>query len=161
MGQQKRLAQFGIVIVLTVIFQLVLIAADLSQTPVRTAEEFVRNYYYMDPAMDGQLCEALSANGEGVSDYLYSVNEDAAQRGFSIKFVRRLFTELHVKTISRDDTSAKVHVSGETPHGHQPRIHGHRKIISSWRVLSGGSDPGFNQGQRSMARVRRCTGRGS
>ena len=114
MGQQKRLAQFGIVVVLTVIFQLVLIAVDLRQTPVRTAEEFVRNYYYMDPAMGEQMCTALSANGEAVADYLYSVTENAAQRGFSIKFVRRMFTELHVETISNDGAAAKVHVSGET-----------------------------------------------
>ena len=68
MGPQKRLMQFGIVIVLAVIVQLIFLAADLRQTPVRVAEEFARNYYYLDPAMEDQLCAALSADGQTVDD---------------------------------------------------------------------------------------------
>lgn len=114
MGPQKRLMQFGIVIVLAVIVQLIFLAADCRQTPVRIAEDFVRNYYYLDPAMADQLCVAASADGEAVVDYLYKKTQDASQRGFSTNYVRRMFTELHVQIVSRDDTSAKVHVSGET-----------------------------------------------
>jgi len=114
MGLQKRLMQFGIVIVLAVIVQLLFIAVDSRDTLVRITEDFVRNYFYLDPAMDGQLCTALSADGETVTDYLYEVTRDAAQRGLSNKYVRRMFTELHIQIVSQDDTSAKVHVSGET-----------------------------------------------
>ena len=114
MGPQKRLMQFGIVIVLAVIVQLIFIAADCRDTPVRIAEEFARNYFYLDPAMDDQLCTALSADGETVVDYLYEVTRDAAQRGFGKKYVRRMFTELHIHIVSQDDTSARVLVSGET-----------------------------------------------
>lgn len=106
--------KFGIVIVLAVIVQLVFIAADSCQTPVRVAEAFARNYFYLDPAMEDQLCPTLSADGQTVADFLYNATQNAAQRGFSVKYVRRMFTELHIQIISQDDDSAEAHVSGET-----------------------------------------------
>ena len=114
MGPQKRLMQFGIVIVLAVIVQLIFLAVDCRRTPVRVVEEFVRNYYYLDPAMNDQLCADLSADGQTVGDYLYEVTQNAAQRGFSVKFVRRMFTELHIHIDGPDDTSARAHVTGQT-----------------------------------------------
>ena len=114
MGPQNRLMKFGIVIVLAVVVQLIFIAAESYRTPVRIAEEFARNYYYMDPAMEDQLCAALSADGQTVVDFLHDATHHATQRGFSANFVRRLFTELHIHIVSQDDDSAKVHVTGET-----------------------------------------------
>lgn len=112
--EQKSFIQLGVVVVIAAVVQLIWIAAEFRQTPVRTAEEFVRNYYYLDPDMEEQLCAELSNDGETVTDYLYNVTSDAAQRGFSTKYVRRMFTHLKIETLERSADLATVHVHGQT-----------------------------------------------
>lgn len=113
MEPRKSLVQFGIVIALALIVELAFIAVEHRQTPARVAEAFARNYYYLDPAMGDQLCNALSADGNAVSDYLYNSARDTDQRGFSANYARRLFTEMHIQ-IRRDGDAAVAHITGET-----------------------------------------------
>ena len=118
--EQKSFIQLGVVVVIAAVVQLIWIAADFRQTPVRTAEEFVRNYYYLDPDMEEQLCSELSNDGETVTDYLYNVTHDAAQRGFSTKYIRQIFTHLKIDTVERNADSATIHVHGQTRTGVNP-----------------------------------------
>jgi hypothetical protein len=49
-----------------------------------------------------------------VANYLNKKRSEAAQRGLSPNYLRRLFIEMHLKTVDHTDTSAKVHIEGET-----------------------------------------------
>lgn len=114
MGSQSRILPFAVLIVVVIILQLALIAADCKQTPVRVAQQFAKAYFYLDPDMQNYLCAELAAGGETVGNFLHARQAQAAQRGFNTKFTRHLFTEMHLKTVSRDEASAQVHISGTT-----------------------------------------------
>lgn len=114
MDQGNRIAPFAIVLALALVLQLALIAADCQQTPVRVAKQFARDYFYLDPAMQNDLCKKLAANGEAVNDFLYQKRIEAQNNGHSIKYLRKMFTEMEVEVENQTDTSANIHITGVT-----------------------------------------------
>lgn len=113
MGRKIQLAPFAVLFIVLAILQVALIAADCQQTPARVAKQFSRSYVYLDTDMQDYLCDEL-VEGGAVDNYLYAKKREADQRGFSTNYLRHLFTKLHVETLSRDDTTARIHVSGTT-----------------------------------------------
>jgi hypothetical protein len=114
MGQQNRFAPFVIVLVLFVVIQLGLIAADMRQGPVQVAKQFTKDYFYLQPSMQKFLCQSLAEGGEVVDEFLYHKEMEARQRGFSLKYLQHMFTSIHLKTVEQDEKSALVHVTGTT-----------------------------------------------
>jgi hypothetical protein len=114
MGPANRFAPFVALIVLFAVLQPLLIAVDLQQTPARAAKAFIRDYYYLDPAMQKWLCTDPAESREAVDAYLQFKKDEAAQRGFDVSYTRHMFTKLHVETLSREEDSARVHISGTT-----------------------------------------------
>ncbi len=113
MGRQNRLAPFILLIVIFLLLQPALILLDRIQTPETAARAFVKDYFYLDPAMQNRLCSNLSPS-QAVDDYLYAKRVEATQRGFDITYLRQMFTHLDTVTISQEDRSAIVHVTGTT-----------------------------------------------
>lgn len=114
MGQVNRFAPFILLIVLFVVLQPLLIIVDGSKTPESTAKSFVKDYFYLDPVMEKWLCADMTASGEAVDDYLYAKTIEARQRGFEIEYLRQMFTHLELTTLSREDKTARVQVTGTT-----------------------------------------------
>ena len=114
MGQPSRFAPFAIVLILAVILQVALIAADHQQTPIRTAKEFTKDYFYLDPDMQDYLCESLAEEGTVVDNYLYAKRQEADQRGLPVTYLQKMFTTLHLTIEEQDEATATVHVSGTT-----------------------------------------------
>ena len=114
MGQQNRFAPYIIVLVLFIVVQLGLIAADMRQGPVQVAKQFTKDYFYLKPSMQQYLCQSLAEGGEVVDTFLYQKRMEAEQRGFTLKYLQHLFTSLHLKTVEQDEKSALIHVSGTT-----------------------------------------------
>lgn len=114
MGSQNRIVSFAILLIVAMVVQLALIAADCRQTPLRVATQFTKDYFYLDADMQDYLCESLAADGALVDQYLYEKYQKASQRGLSTNYLRHMFTELHLKTLEQDETSAHIHIEGTT-----------------------------------------------
>jgi hypothetical protein len=112
MGQQSRIAVI-ILVIAFVFIQGALIAADRQQTPLRVAKQFTKDYHYLKPQVQNLLCSEL-AESELVSDWLYRTQQEAQQRGLPQKYLRHMFTELHLEVVEQDQESARVHVTGVT-----------------------------------------------
>lgn len=114
MGQLNRFAPVILLIVVFVLLQPALILVDGRQTPESAAKAFIKDYFYLDPAMEKWLCRQVSENADVVDDYLYQKYIEATQRGFEIEYLRHMFTRLDLTTTSRETQSARVHVTGTT-----------------------------------------------
>jgi hypothetical protein len=114
MGRQNRLTPFIILIVIFLLLQPALILLDRRQTPETAARAFVKDYFYLDPAMENWLCSTQMSPAEAVDNYLYAKRVEATQRGFDTTYLRQMFTDLHLATLSQDEQSATVHVTGTT-----------------------------------------------
>ncbi len=106
-----RFAPFVVLVVLFVVLQPVLVVLDCRQTPTSVAKQFVEDYYYLDPAMEKFLC-AQVAETEWVDTYLQGKADEAARRGFSAKNLRRMFTHMHLETLTAQEDAAVVQVKG-------------------------------------------------
>lgn len=114
MGQVNRFAPFILLIVLFVVLQPLLIMVDGKKTPETTVKSFLKDYYYLDAAMEKWLCPDLAAGGEAVENFLYAKNTEARERGFEISFLRHMFTHMELTTIDREGDRARVHATGTT-----------------------------------------------
>jgi hypothetical protein len=119
MGQPNRFAPFVVLAVLFVVLQPALVALDCRQTPASVAKQFIKDYYYLDPGMEKWLCAQVT-DAQWVDAYLHGQSDEAARRGFSVNYLRRMFTRLHVKTIEAKADSASVHVRGTARGGIYP-----------------------------------------
>ena len=106
-----RFAPFVVLVVLFVVLQPVLVVLDCRQTPASVAKQFVEDYYYLDPDMEKWLCDQVVAT-QWVETYLQSKTDEAAQRGLSIKNLRRMFTHMHLETLTAQEDAAVVQVKG-------------------------------------------------
>jgi len=114
MDSQNRIVPFVIVIVIALFLQLAFVAADCRQTPLRVAKQFTEDFFYLDADMQNYLCESLAADGEWVDQYLSGKKAEAARRGLSTNYLRRMFTELNLKTVHQNENSIEFHVEGIT-----------------------------------------------
>lgn len=128
MGSRNSYAPIAVAIALLVVLQIVLIAVDCRQTPIATAEKFARNFFYLDPAMQEQLCAQLAGNGEAVREYIYVKTSEFGRRGFGPNYARRMFTKIHLDTLKQDDATARIHIAGDTRTAINPAM----MVIGKW-----------------------------
>ncbi len=109
---RKDLILLVAVILTGVIFQLLFIAVDGRDTPGRAAAAFTKACYALDESTLNQLCTAKqSDDADMLDDYLYAVDQEAAELGFNRNYMRMQLTNIRTDTISLDDTTARVKVS--------------------------------------------------
>lgn len=106
-----RFAPFVVLVVVFVVLQPVLVVLDCRQTSASVAKQFVEDYYYLDPDMEKWLCGQV-VETQWVETYLQSKTDEAAQRGFGIKNLRRMFTHMHLETLTAQEDAAVVQVKG-------------------------------------------------
>lgn len=114
MGQLNRIAPVVALFFIFIAIQPVLIALDCWQTPAKVAKQFIKDYYYLDAGMQQWLCAKEGNTTQRVNDYLQGKTDEAAQRGFNVDYLRRMFTHLHLETEHRDAETAAVHIEGTT-----------------------------------------------
>lgn len=114
MGLMNRIAPVIVLFAVFIVLQPLLIALDCQQTPASVAKQFIKNYYYLDADMQKTLCADECDAGQWVNQYLQSKTDEAAQRGFSVNYLRRMFTHMHLESEIHDDDVAVVHVEGTT-----------------------------------------------
>lgn len=115
MQQGSRFFTIIAVLVIGVMLQIVLVFADHSETPAKTAVAFSKAYFELDLAMVKYLCSAYTANEEGdvVGEYLNRVVDDAKVVGFDRNYMRSRLYSVHTQIISQSDTEAEVRILAE------------------------------------------------
>jgi len=107
----------GIILVLIVGFlvQLLFSLADLRDTPNKAVVEFSKAYFQLDRSMADRICKKqLSTDPVDIVDqYLYLAAKEANERGFDINFMKNKLYHIETETLSKNDTTAKIRITGK------------------------------------------------
>jgi hypothetical protein len=115
MSQDSKIALVTVVMIGSLL-QIILAAGDTRETPYGAAIAFSKAYFGLSP----DLAQTMANNGINADEvdvaeaYLYSKSVEAADRGYDISRLRRMFYNIHTKTIAQDAATATVHISGTT-----------------------------------------------
>jgi hypothetical protein len=102
-----------LVFIIGVIFQGIFILADKSDTPNKTAVEFVKAYYSLDDCtMAKHICASLKSR-DAVGDYLYMVNQSAGARGFDAAFLKSSLSHIQTEVVKSDGNTALVALTAQ------------------------------------------------
>jgi hypothetical protein len=108
----------GIILVLIVGFlvQLLFSLADIKDTPNKAVVEFSKAYFQLDQSMAERICKEQLANDDVdiVDQYLYLTAIEASERGFDINFMKNKLYHIETETLSKNDTTAKIRITGKT-----------------------------------------------
>jgi hypothetical protein len=108
----------GIILVLIVGFlvQLIFSLADVKDTPNKAVVEFSKAYFQLDRSMAERICKEQLANDDVdiVDQYLYLTAIEASERGFDINFMKNKLYHIETETLSKNDTTAKIRITGKT-----------------------------------------------
>lgn len=113
MGQNRIMPLIALILIF-IVLQPILIALDVRQTPAKVAKQFIQEYYYLDADMQKWLCANEGDPGQWVDEYLDAKSRQAAQMGFNISYMRRMFTHMKLETESQDPEKAVIRVEGTT-----------------------------------------------
>jgi hypothetical protein len=108
----NKILLIAIVIIIALILQVALLAADRRETPATAAIEFARDYYNLKPSMSERLCSELVEEEElgVVDDYLYRMSREAESMGFEESFLKMKLFHIETTTEMLDEDSAEVHL---------------------------------------------------
>jgi hypothetical protein len=102
-----------VAVLIGLLFQLIFIFLDKTETPSKAAMAFVQAYYLLDEqTLLDRLCQK-SASTEMVDNYLYRVTQEAAQRGFAPRYMKSRIFQMHTQTLEKSDDTAKVRIIGK------------------------------------------------
>jgi len=108
----------GIILVLIVGFlvQVLFSLADQKDTPNKAVVEFSKAYFQLDRSMADRICKKqLTADDVDIVDqYLYLASKEANERGFDINFLKNKLYHIETETLSKNDTTAKIRITGKT-----------------------------------------------
>ncbi len=116
MANRSNISAWILLVVLAVCLQVVFVFADCKQSATKTAVDFSKAYFLLDDDLEWYLCNDLIGDEEESSAavYLRSKAVEAKDRGFNIGMVRKIITHLETETMSQDEASATIHLSGES-----------------------------------------------
>ena len=116
MANRSNISAWILLVVLAVCLQVVFVFADCKQSATKTAVDFSKAYFLLDDNLECYLCNDLNGdeNESAASAYLRAKALEARDRGFSIGMVRKIITHLETETLAQDDSSATIHLSGES-----------------------------------------------
>lgn len=108
----------GIILVLIVGFlvQVIFSLADQRDTPNKAVVEFSKAYFQLDRSMADRICQKqLTTDDVDIVDqHLYLAAKEANERGFDINFIKNKLYHIETETLSKNDTTAKIRITGKT-----------------------------------------------
>ncbi len=108
----------GIILVLIVGFlvQVLFSLADQKDTPNKAVVEFSKAYFQLDRSMADRICkkQLTTDDVDIVDQYLYLASKEANERGFDINFLKNKLYHIETQTLSKNDTTAKIRITGKT-----------------------------------------------
>ena len=114
MGSGNKFLPWVALVVIFIVFQGVFILADSRQTAPRTAEEFIKAYYAMDPDMSDMVCNDLRNRDtvDPAARFIEDVADEAGALGHNLNYMRSQLLTLHTRVVSETDHSAVIHITG-------------------------------------------------
>ena len=114
MGSGNKFLPWVALVVIFIGFQGLFIMADSRQTAPRTAEEFIKAYYAMDPDMSDMVCNDLRDGDtvDRVARFIEDVASEAGELGHNLNYMRSQLLTLHTQMVSETDNSAVIHITG-------------------------------------------------
>lgn len=112
MGRDSRIIGVVLVVFLGALLQLLLVMADQRSTPGRTAVQFTKAYFSLDPSMSEYVCQEL-VEEDVVNQYIKQVAQDARDLGFKANYMRSMLYHLKTDIVSQDESEAKIRITCE------------------------------------------------
>ena len=115
MSQNSKIALVSVIMIGTLV-QIILAAGDTRETPYGAAVAFSKAYFGLCSDLAMRMANnGLNEDEVSVADaYLHSKYVEAASRGYQISRLKKMLYNIHTKTISRDASTATVHITGTT-----------------------------------------------
>ena len=115
MTQLSKGAGIVLVLVCGFILQVLLVFADTRDTPNKAVVQFSKAYFKLDKSMMERICKERLASDEVdiVDQYIYQAGQEAKERGFEIDFMKNELYHIETEIISKNDTDAKVRITGK------------------------------------------------
>ena len=110
MDRFRNLIPLVLVLLLGILVQVVLVAAQPKETPAGAAVAFTKAYYKMSPSVTERMCGDLLED-EDVNDIFYDAVEDAKARGFSASYPKMQLFDVEAVVLAEDEASAQVELS--------------------------------------------------
>jgi hypothetical protein len=114
MTHMTKAAAIILVVLAGLCVQIIFAFADAKDTPQRAVVEFSKAFFQLDKSMADRICSNVlkSDDVDVVDDYLYQVRKEALERGFNPKFMKNKFYHIETETISQDNKTAKIRITG-------------------------------------------------
>lgn len=114
MANQGNKSMWFLVLVIAVSLQVLFVFADCKQTATGTAIDFSKAFFMLDADMEKYVCSDLVGDDEdsAVATHLYTMKNEANERGFGKSMVRKMIYHVKTDTLSQDAESATIHVHG-------------------------------------------------
>jgi hypothetical protein len=106
---------FSLVLVLVIglLAQGIFISWDGKDTPNKTAVEFVKAFYRLDPKnMEKNLCDAIKSKGF-VDQYLQGVALSASARGFQTSYLKTSLVHLQTDVLENSGATATIRLTAK------------------------------------------------
>jgi hypothetical protein len=100
-------------VMLGVFLQGIFVMTDNTETPRKTALQFVKAYYLLDDAsMADQLCK-VALTEDRIGDYMHNMTKIAHARGYGVNYFKSRLYDIHVATVEDSGDSAKIRITGQ------------------------------------------------
>ncbi len=110
MGKDNRITGVVLVVFFGIILQLLLGMADTRSTPGKTAVQFTKAYFSLDPSMSEYVCKELMEE-DVVDKFIKQVAQDALDLGFKSNYMRSMLYHIKTDIVSREESEAKIRIT--------------------------------------------------
>ena len=111
MDRFRKWIPLALVVLLGILVQVVLVAADIKETPVKAAIAFTKAFYQLSPAVTERMCGDLLEDQDLVDDVFYEAEAEARAKGFSAAYPRMQLFHVQAAVLAQDEASAQVQVT--------------------------------------------------
>ena len=114
MAKKDNKSVWILVVVIAIALQLLFVFADNKKTATGTAVAFSKAYFMLDDGLEEFVCSDLIGEEDesAVSTYLYTMNQEAYERGFEKSMVRKMIYHVKTETVAQDAESATIKIHG-------------------------------------------------
>ena len=120
MDRFRNLIPLALVVVLGIVVQVVLVAADSNETPSRAAVAFTEAFYKMSPAVTNHMCSDLRDEEDLVDGRFYQAAAEARTKGFSDAYPRMQLFHVETVVLAEDEASAQVQLTASMKRAMHP-----------------------------------------